>query len=235
MPKFWPPDWSRDKNSGLETRPKRLVSRPRLRPRLNARHQNQPGLETDFNVFGWRAEDDGGVLFGGNGVERLEVAQLERRRRFADDVRRLLQRTRWLLLALRRYHLVNNTSRLRPVNGETIWPRPYGHGDLRVRLLAKKVKVAHTRLSSVGFRNWSRFFAVSLQVTWVINLAVGCHFLPPSPPVTLATLKRAATNFAAWWTDFLLGFLLIGTPRPTPCLVDSPLLPFKTHVTSLPV
>jgi len=60
------------------------VSRPRLRPRLNPRHQNQPGLETDFNVFGWRAEDDGGVLFGGNGVERLEVAQLERRRRFAD-------------------------------------------------------------------------------------------------------------------------------------------------------
>ena len=41
---------------------------------------------------------------------------------------------------------------------------------------AKKVKVAHTRLPSVGFRSWSRFLAVSLQVTWVL------------------TLKRAATN-----------------------------------------
>ena len=39
--------------------------------------------------------------------------------------------------------------------------------------------VAHTRLSSVRFRSWSRFFAVSLQVTWVINPAVGCHYFPP--------------------------------------------------------
>jgi len=30
-------------------------------------------------------------------------------------------------------------------------------------------KVAHTRLPSAGFRSWSRFLAVSLQVTWVIN------------------------------------------------------------------
>ena len=36
----------------------------------------------------------------------------------------------------------------------------------------KKVKVAHTRLPSVGFRSWSRFLAVSLQVTWVINPTV---------------------------------------------------------------
>ena len=52
----------------------------------------------------------------------------------------------------------------------------------------KKVKVAHTRLWSIGFRNWSRFLAVSLQVTWVINPVVGCHyFLPglqlPSKPL----------------------------------------------------
>ena len=40
----------------------------------------------------------------------------------------------------------------------------------------KKVKVAHTRLPSVGFRSWSRFLAVSLQATWVINPAVGCHY-----------------------------------------------------------
>jgi len=50
-----------------------------------------------------------------------------------------------------------------------------------------KVKVAHTRLPSVGFRSWSRFLAVSLQVMWVINPAVDCHYfplglqLPPQP------------------------------------------------------
>ena len=42
----------------------------------------------------------------------------------------------------------------------------------------KKIKAAHTRLPSVGFRSWSRFLAVSLQVTWVINPAVGCHYFP---------------------------------------------------------
>jgi len=46
---------------------------------------------------------------------------------------------------------------------------------------------AHTRLPSVGFRSWSRYLAVSLQVTWVINPVVGCHYflpglqLPPQP------------------------------------------------------
>jgi len=43
----------------------------------------------------------------------------------------------------------------------------------------KKVKVAHNRLPSIGFRSWSRFLAVSLQVTWIINPAVGCHYFPP--------------------------------------------------------
>ena len=43
----------------------------------------------------------------------------------------------------------------------------------------KKVKVAHTRLPSVGFRSWSRNLAVSLQVTWVINPAIGCRYFPP--------------------------------------------------------
>jgi len=38
-----------------------------------------------------------------------------------------------------------------------------------------KVKVAHALLPSVGFR----FLAVSLQVTWVINPAVSCHYFPP--------------------------------------------------------
>ena len=42
-----------------------------------------------------------------------------------------------------------------------------------------KVKVAHTQLPSVGFRSWSQSLAVSLQVTWVINPAVGYHYFPP--------------------------------------------------------
>ena len=51
----------------------------------------------------------------------------------------------------------------------------------------KKVKVAYTRLLSVGFQSRSRFLAVSLLVMWVINPAVGCHYflpglrLPPQP------------------------------------------------------
>jgi len=43
----------------------------------------------------------------------------------------------------------------------------------------KKVKVTHTRLPSVGLWSWSRFSAVSLQVMWVINPVVGCHYFPP--------------------------------------------------------
>ena len=55
----------------------------------------------------------------------------------------------------------------------------------------KKVKVAHTQLPSVGFRSWSPCLAVSLQVTWVINPAVGCHYFPPGlqlPPQHLRGL-----------------------------------------------
>ena len=46
-------------------------------------------------------------------------------------------------------------------------------------LAVKKVKVAHTLLPNVGFRSWSRFLAVSLQVMWVINPVVGCHYFLP--------------------------------------------------------
>jgi len=56
---------------------------------------------------------------------------------------------------------------------------------------AKNVKVAHTRLPNVGFRSWCRFFAVNLQVTWVINPAVSCHYFPPClqlPPQPLRGL-----------------------------------------------
>ena len=65
--------------------------------------------------------------------------------------------------------------------------------------MLKKVKVAHTRLPSIGFRSWSRFLAVSLQVTWVINPAVGCHFPPglqlPSQPLRgLLPIFRCLVN-----------------------------------------
>ena len=48
-----------------------------------------------------------------------------------------------------------------------------------MRNVKVKVKVSHTRLPSVGFGSWYRFLAVSLQVTWIINPAVGCHYIPP--------------------------------------------------------
>jgi len=63
------------------------------------------------------------------------------------------------------------------------------------------LKVAHTRLPSAGFRSWSRFLAVSLQVTWVINPDGRLPLLSARPAVTPATLKRAATSFAGWWTE----------------------------------
>ena len=57
--------------------------------------------------------------------------------------------------------------------------------------LSKKVKVAHTQLRSVGFRSWYRFMATSLQVTWIINPVVSCHYYPPGlqlPPQSLRGL-----------------------------------------------
>ena len=50
-------------------------------------------------------------------------------------------------------------------------------------------KVAHTRLPSFGCPSWSRFLAVSLQVTWVINPAVGCHYFPPGPHLSSQPLR----------------------------------------------
>ena len=58
--------------------------------------------------------------------------------------------------------------------------------------------VAHTRLPSVGFRSRSRFLAVSLQVMWSYTGRYRLPLLSARPAVTPATLKRAATNFAAW-------------------------------------
>ena len=65
--------------------------------------------------------------------------------------------------------------------------------------------VAHTRLPSVGFRNWSRFLAVNLQVTWVINPAVGCHYFPPGLQLPSQPLRG------------LLPILLLGKQRHDGC------------------
>ena len=72
---------------------------------------------------------------------------------------------------------------------------------LPVRKIGKKGSLAHTRLPSVGFRSWSRFLAVSLQ-WWRKHKPGGrLPLLSARPTVTIATLKRTATNFAAWWTE----------------------------------
>jgi len=72
---------------------------------------------------------------------------------------------------------------------------------LQYRVRVKKAKVAHTRLPSVGFRSWSRFLAVSLQVTWVINPAEGCHYFPPGLQLPSQPLRGLLpVSLAVWWT-----------------------------------
>jgi len=67
----------------------------------------------------------------------------------------------------------------------------------------KSKKVAHTRLPNVGFRSWSRLLAVSLQAAGDVSHKPGGRLplLSARPAFTPATFKRAATNFAAWWTE----------------------------------
>ena len=67
-------------------------------------------------------------------------------------------------------------------------PLPLSDKALKALHTLKKLQVAQTRLTSVGFRSWS---AVSLQMTWVINPAVVCHYFPPGlqlPPQPLRGL-----------------------------------------------
>ena len=64
--------------------------------------------------------------------------------------------------------------------------------------IAKKVKVAHSRLPSVGFRSSSRFFAVSRAGDVNHKPDGRLPLLSARPAVTPATLKRAATDFATW-------------------------------------
>jgi len=46
-------------------------------------------------------------------------------------------------------------------------------------------KVAHTRLPSVGFRSWSRLFAVSLPDVSHKPGGTGCHYFPPGLQVSI--------------------------------------------------
>ena len=65
---------------------------------------------------------------------------------------------------------------------------PRARCELCVIVVVKKV--AHTRLPSVGFRSWCWFLAVSLQMIWVINLAVGCRYFPPGPQLPSQPLRE---------------------------------------------
>jgi len=64
-----------------------------------------------------------------------------------------------------------------------------------------KIKVAQTWLLSIGFQSWSRFFGS--QPAGDVSHKPGGRLplLSARPTVTIATLKKAATNFAAWWTE----------------------------------
>ena len=72
-----------------------------------------------------------------------------------------------------------------------------------VRISDWRIKVAHTRLPSVGFRSWSQ--SVSLQVTWIINPTVGCHYFPPGLQLPPQPLRG------------LLPILLLGEQRDNGC------------------
>ena len=82
--------------------------------------------------------------------------------------------------------------------------RPLGY-IFYARVSFKRVKVAHTRLPSAEFRSWSRFLAVSLQVTWIIKLAVGCHYFLPGLQLPPQPLR------------WLLPILLLGEQRHNGC------------------
>jgi len=70
-------------------------------------------------------------------------------------------------------------------------------------ITCKKVKVA--RVTSIGFKSWSRFLAVSLQVMRVINPAVGCRYFPPGSQLPSQPLRG------------LLPILLLGEQRIDRC------------------
>ena len=104
----------------------------------------------------------------------------------------------WILFHQPSFPTVRQVSRIRTRWGFGAFPTCPSHSltnSIKALLwhahLTYLKKVAHTRLPSVGFRSWSRFLAVSLQVTRVINLPLGCHYFPPGlqlPPQPLRGL-----------------------------------------------
>ena len=81
----------------------------------------------------------------------------------------------------------------------------YWYRSIVPRLRQFGKKVAHTRLPNVGFRSWSRFLAVSPQVTWVINPTVGCLYFSPGLQLPPQPLRK------------LLPILLLGEQRHNGC------------------
>ena len=93
----------------------------------------------------------------------------------------------------------------RPPNSYTLCDEHNTHKLTHKRRSACREKAAHTQLLSVGFWSWFRFLAVSLQVMWVINPAVGCHYFPPGPQLPSQPLRG------------LLPILLIGEQTHNKC------------------
>jgi len=106
---------------------------------------------------------------------------------------------------------------LLPAKHSGPWSRGRAWWDIKI--------VAHTRLPSVGFRSWARFLVVSLQVTWVINAAVVCHYFPPGQQLPSQPwdnrwdIDHQITRIIGSWvtevwkfgaTTFLAIFFLIG-------------------------
>jgi len=93
----------------------------------------------------------------------------------------------WILLKQETVHIAPDHDSTPPLS--FLQARcPSCHLTNSVKALKAK-KAAHTWLPSVGFRSWSRFLAVSLQVTWVINTVVGCHYFPPGPQLPSRPLR----------------------------------------------
>ena len=67
------------------------------------------------------------------------------------------------------------------------------------------IKCSPYSITELGFRSWSWFLAVSQQVTWVINPAVGCHYFPPGLQLPSQPLRG------------LLPILLLGEQRHDGC------------------
>ena len=53
----------------------------------------------------------------------------------------------------------------------------------------KKVKVTHSRLSSVGFRGWSRLLQSACRWRESYTRSIGCHYFPPGPQLPSQPLR----------------------------------------------